>query len=143
MKRKAIMSLTPELVALCERSVADPGPEPGGLEMSEAEIHEAAGRLDRECADRPLWLFAYGSLIWKPAFDHIETRRANAAGWHRSFCMTMHRWRGSAEQPGLMMAIMRGGICATPTFDSSKTKAEAIWARSLSVCDNQNSRACE
>ncbi len=128
MPRTTEMALTPELVALCERSVADPGPERGDLEMSEAEIHEAAGRLDRECADRPLWLFAYGSLIWKPAFDHIETRRANAAGWHRSFCMTMHRWRGSAEQPGLMMAIMRGGTCHGVAYRlSDENRTEQIY----------------
>jgi cation transport protein ChaC len=44
-------------------------------------------------------------------FDPAETRRATAYGWHRSFCMDMRRWRGSDDQPGLMMAIMRGGTC--------------------------------
>lgn len=56
-------------------------------------------------------MFAYGSLIWKPAFESVEQQRATAFGWHRSFCLDMVRWRGSAEQPGLMMALERGGRC--------------------------------
>ncbi|MDQ6433558.1 gamma-glutamylcyclotransferase [Mesorhizobium sp. LHD-90] len=105
------MALTPELVALCERVVADPGPEAGFIELTDQEIGDTAARLDSECGGRPLWIFAYGSLIWKPVFDPVEARRATAYGWHRSFCMDMRRWRGSSEQPGLMMAIMRGGTC--------------------------------
>lgn len=57
------------------------------------------------------WVFAYGSLIWKPDFDAEEHLRASAWGWHRSFCLKMHRWRGSPEQLGLMMALERGGRC--------------------------------
>jgi cation transport protein ChaC len=105
------MALTPELVALCERVVVDPGPAPGCSEVSQEEIAEKAAALDRECGDRPLWLFAYGSLIWKPVFEPAETRGAPAGGWHRAFCMDMQRWRGSADNPGLMMAVIRGGTC--------------------------------
>src|SRR5688500_6121634 len=103
------MALTPEVVALCERVVADPAPEPGFIELTNDEISAAAARFDAECGDQPVWVFAYGSLIWKPVFDAAEARRATAYGWHRSFCMDMRRWRGSDDQPGLMMAIMRGG----------------------------------
>jgi glutathione-specific gamma-glutamylcyclotransferase len=132
LKRTSEMALTPELVALCERTVDDPGPERGECEMSDEDFHRAAARLDRECADRPLWLFAYGSLIWKPAFDPVETRRATAVGWHRSFCISMNRWRGSPEQPGLMMAIMRGGTChgvayRLPQEDRTEQIHRMLW----------------
>lgn len=70
-----------------------------------------ARRLHAEAAGEPVWVFAYGSLIWKPAFRAAEQRRGAAFGWHRSFCLDMVRWRGSAEQPGLMMALERGGRC--------------------------------
>lgn len=105
------MALTPELVALCERIVADPGPEPERPELTDAEIEAKAALVDAECGNAPVWLFAYGSLIWKPVFEAAEVRPATAIGWHRSFCMDMRRWRGSEEQPGLMMAIVRGGTC--------------------------------
>ena len=105
------MALTPELVALCERVVVDPGPAPGSIEVSDSEIADKAAALDRECGSEPFWIFAYGSLIWKPIFMAAETRGATAAGWHRAFCIDMERWRGSADNPGLMMAIIRGGTC--------------------------------
>lgn len=105
------MSLTPELVALTLRPEPELGPEPGWNQMSDLELDRMARDFDLECGDDPLWVFAYGSLIWKPDFDAIEHRRASAYGWHRSFCLKMHRWRGSPQQLGLMMALERGGRC--------------------------------
>jgi cation transport protein ChaC len=50
-------------------------------------------------------------LIWKPAFVPVEHWRATAFGWHRAFCLELTRWRGSPQQPGLMMGLQRGGCC--------------------------------
>jgi len=105
------MSLTPRHVALTLRPQPDLGPEPGWTPLSEDEINALARRVHAECGDEPLWVFAYGSLIWKPEFDAVDHLRATAFGWHRSFCLKMTRWRGSPEQPGLMMALERGGRC--------------------------------
>ncbi len=106
------MALTAELVARCHRQEPDPGPEEGYPEFTEEEYDAAAVTLLRERRETgPLWLFAYGSLIWKPVFESVEHRRATVHGWHRSFCMEMTRWRGSPQQPGLMMALQRGGRC--------------------------------
>jgi cation transport protein ChaC len=105
------MALTAELVARCHRHEPDPGPEPGYPEFTEAEYDAAAAELLRRKKPGPLWLFAYGSLIWKPEFDSLEHRRAVAPGWHRAFCMELERWRGSPQQPGLMMALERGKHC--------------------------------
>ena len=69
------LSLTPELVALCEREVADPGPAPGLVQLSLEEITAKAAEIDAECGASPLWLFAYGSLIWKP---EVEAARRGA-----------------------------------------------------------------
>ncbi len=111
MPKRRALSLTPELVAFCEREVTDPGPAPGLMQLSLEEITAKALVIDAECGASPLWLFAYGSLIWKPEVDTVETRRATARGWHRSFSMELPRWRGSPEQPGQMMVIERGGTC--------------------------------
>lgn len=54
---------------------------------------------------RDLWIFAYGSLIWDPALDIAEIRRATATGWKRSFCMHLDGGRGSPDRPGLMCAL--------------------------------------
>ena len=52
----------------------------------------------------PLWIFGYGSLIWDPGFAPAERMPARLAGWHRSFCMRSIHYRGTAEQPGLVLA---------------------------------------
>jgi cation transport protein ChaC len=62
------------------------------------------------------WLFAYGSLIWKPECEHVEERCGTAFGWHRSFCFRIWRFRGTRDFPGLMMALDRGGQCKGMLF---------------------------
>ena len=105
------MALTPALVDMTIRDEPDLGHEPGWTLLSDQELDDLAERYDRECGDAPFWVFAYGSLIWKPDFDAVAHRRATAYGWHRSFCLRMNRWRGSPDQYGLMMALERGGRC--------------------------------
>jgi glutathione-specific gamma-glutamylcyclotransferase len=105
------MALTAQLVARCERIEPDPGPEDGYSTFTEEEYEAAAATLLERKSPGPLWIFAYGSLIWKPAFVAVEHRRATAFGWHRSFCLELKRWRGSPQQPGLMMGLQRGGRC--------------------------------
>jgi cation transport protein ChaC len=58
-----------------------------------------------------VWIFAYGSLLWNPAVEHAEERSSVVRGWHRSFCIRMKDWRGTVDQPGLMMGLDRGGQC--------------------------------
>ena len=112
MPRDRKMSLTPELVARVHREVADDGPAPGFIAMADADYDEV---LDKLWAGRPgqddLWIFAYGSLIWRPACATEDQRFATLRGWHRDFCLKLMRFRGTPEFPGLMMALDRGGAC--------------------------------
>lgn len=110
------MALTPELVARCERGIADPGPEPGLPYLNDAEYEAIATKLLAEKPEGPLWVFAYGSLIWNPEYEAVEHRRATAHGWHRAFCLELQRWRGTPEQKGLMMGLERGGSCHGVVF---------------------------
>ncbi|CAN7731776.1 gamma-glutamylcyclotransferase [Rhizobium leguminosarum] len=105
------MALTDELVSLSLRPAIDVGPEPHRKPLTEAEVEMLANRLLHESTGAPLWIFAYGSLIWKPDFDAVESQHGATRGWHRSFCLQMTRWRGTRAQPGLMMALDRGGRC--------------------------------
>jgi cation transport protein ChaC len=106
------MRLTPELVALCHREVPDAGAGPDISVMSEADYPAAAAQLLTEGPAEAFWIFAYGSLIWKPTFEHIGRKSCSAPGWRRSFCLEINRWRGSPEVPGLMMALESGeGSC--------------------------------
>jgi cation transport protein ChaC len=65
-----------------------------------------------------MWVFGYGSLIWNPGFPVAETRIARASGWHRSFCMRSIHHRGTALDPGLVLALDRaeGAVCDGVAF---------------------------
>jgi cation transport protein ChaC len=105
------MALTAELVALCHRAEPDRGLPPYLTEIADGDYELFATDLLKRREPGPLWLFAYGSLIWKPAYDPVEHCRATAHGWHRAFTMHLPRWRGTPEQPGLMMVLEPGGCC--------------------------------
>jgi glutathione-specific gamma-glutamylcyclotransferase len=106
-------TLTDDHVARVHRVIADPGPTQGVAQQTDADYAAWVERTLRDdpAPDRPIQLFAYGSLIWKPEIAHQAERPAVARGWHRSFCLRMNRFRGTVDQPGLMMALDRGGQC--------------------------------
>jgi cation transport protein ChaC len=110
------MALSPELVASAARVVEDPGPSPGAVYLTDVEYDRILDEVLSRAPDRDLWLFGYGSLLWKPAFEFAESRSATVLGWHRSFCIRVARFRGTREQPGLMMALDRGGQCRGMAF---------------------------
>jgi cation transport protein ChaC len=58
------------------------------------------------------WVFAYGSLIWDPgdmAISHVEPGLVR--GYHRSFCILSTLYRGTPQEPGLVLGLDRGGSC--------------------------------
>ena len=109
----ADIKLTADHIARVHRVVSDSGPAPGVQQQTDADYAEWVERIlqDHPSPGAPIQLFAYGSLIWKPEIEHRAERPAVARGWHRSFCLRTHRFRGTPEQPGLMMALDRGGQC--------------------------------
>ena len=106
-----IMALTAELVKLCDRVEPDPGPNPHFTPIEPAELDALTQKLLNELGSEKLWLFAYGSLIWKPNFNFVTQRRGTIHGWHRSFCLELTTWRGTPQLPGLMLALDHGGRC--------------------------------
>src|SRR6185503_874921 len=62
-------------------------------------------------AKEDLWVFGYGSLIWRPGFDYVERVPAHIIGLHRSLCVYSFDHRGTPETPGLVLGLDFGGAC--------------------------------
>jgi cation transport protein ChaC len=66
--------------------------------------------------DVDLWVFAYGSLMWRPGFQAAESSCATVDGYHRALCIESHRHRGTPERPGLVLGLDEGGSCRGVAF---------------------------
>jgi cation transport protein ChaC len=82
-----------------------------------------------------LWVFGYGSLIWRPEFESLERRMATVHGYHRSFRMHSRINRGTPQCPGLVFALVHGGCCRGVVYRIARERAprelERLWAREM------------
>ncbi len=85
--------------------------------------------------DQDVWVYGYGSLIWRPEFDFAEKRSALLHGYHRALCLWSRVNRGTPDQPGLVFGLDAGGSCRGMAFriPASQVPAtmEALWRREM------------
>ncbi len=81
------------------------------------------------------WVYGYGSLIWKPAFEPVQTLPARIWGHHRALRMRSLRDRGTPQQPGLVFALLPGGCCTGVVQrvrdDQAEAVFDALWLREM------------
>lgn len=75
-----------------------------------------------------LWVFGYGSLMWRPGFAYDDARPAALTGYRRCFCIYSVHHRGSAERPGLVLGLDRGGACHGMAFRVTRERAAGTLA---------------
>lgn len=84
---------------------------------------------------RDIWIYGYGSLIWRPEFDYLERRHALLYGYHRALCLWSRVNRGTPEKPGLVFGLDAGGSCRGVVFrinpDHAPAIMEALWRREM------------
>lgn len=108
------MRLTRALVDKVPATISDPGPI---AEIADVQTEDVlAETVQTALRSRPdpdqFWVFAFGSLMWKPDFEFAERRRARVLGWHRSFCLGPDtRYRGNPDRPAIMLSLDHGATC--------------------------------
>jgi cation transport protein ChaC len=90
----------------------------------DSTVHSADGSTGR----RPLWIFGYGSLMWRPDFEFEEAVPARVEGWRRGFFISSTHHRGTHARPGLVLALDRGGSCSGLAFRVAPERAAATLA---------------
>ena len=106
--------------------------------MSDAErAAQIEAILARAPRRRRVWVFAFGSLIWNPAFHFVERRTARIHGFHRQFCLWARAGRGSPERPGLMLSLEPGGSCTGVAYrlagSAAATELDVLWRREMAT----------
>lgn len=76
-----------------------------------------------------LWVFGYGSLIWRPDFEFTERRAAHVHGWHRALKMWSTINRGTPQVPGLVFGMLSGGSCQGMVFRIPRSDGDAVMRR--------------
>lgn len=100
---------------------------------------DAAALLAQVCqqwgGERDLWIFGYASLIWRPEFDAAEHRPAMVHGWHRAFKMRSRVNRGTPQRPGLVYALVSGGMCRGMAYrlprQTAREALDQLWQREM------------
>lgn len=77
-------------------------------------------------ANEGYWVFGYGSLMWDPGFEPDRTLPGRLHGWHRAMCIYSNHYRGTDEQPGLVLGLARGGSCRGIVFYVGPAKAARV-----------------
>lgn len=103
-------------------------------------LEERIASREKTLAARPpgvndVWVFGYGSLMWNPAFHHVDRLRGRIYGYHRAFCLKTFIGRGSPDKPGLVLGLDYGGSCQGIAFrvdpGNLEEELDVVWSREM------------
>ncbi|MYN14581.1 gamma-glutamylcyclotransferase [Pusillimonas sp. TS35] len=104
--------------------------------LTDAERHASLqASLSQWDPDQDVWVYGYGSLIWRPEFDFAEKRIGLLHGYHRALCLWSRVNRGTPDRPGLVFGLDTGGSCRGVVFripaERVREDMEALWRREM------------
>jgi cation transport protein ChaC len=83
----------------------------------------------------PVWVFAYGSLLWDDELNFAAAEPALLRGYHRSFCIWSYDYRGTPARPGLVLGLNHGGSCRGMALrvpaESVAETIDGVWLREM------------
>jgi len=105
--------------------------------LTDAERAASLSKFFDASPESDVWVFGYGSLIWNPAIHYSEKRTARVWGYHRSFCLRTPLGRGTPENPGLVLALDKGGSCNGVVFKlptgRERDELSVVWNREMAL----------
>lgn len=82
-----------------------------------------------------VFVFGYGSLIWNPCMDHSGRLTGTVRGFHRRFCLWSNVYRGTPENPGLVLGLDNGGAVRGLLYrlraSCARKELELLWRREM------------
>ena len=104
--------------------------EPGPPRWTEAQLRASlAASLAHWDRRSPLWVFGYGSLIWKPEFEFEAREPARIHGYHRRLCLRSVSYRGTHDCPGVVAGLDRGGSCLGMAYRIAAADVPRVFRR--------------
>lgn len=126
--------MTASTATSIDSSFSRPQPVVLADEEREASLDAMLVGWDRE---QPIWVFGYGSLIWRPEFTFDRKARGVVHGYHRSLCLWSSMYRGTPERPGLVLGLEPGGSVHGVAFrlpaEDAHRSLRALWKRELAT----------
>ncbi|MEH6415497.1 gamma-glutamylcyclotransferase [Pseudomonas sp. CGJS7] len=109
---------------------------PAEILWSIADIESSMSTtLSNRDESAPVWLFAYGSLMWNPLVEFEEVQAATLEGWQRQFSIRLTSGRATVESPGRMLSLGPGGRTEGIAFRISDQNLErelkVAWVREM------------
>ncbi len=73
--------------------------------------------------------------MWNPALEFTESCTGTLVGWHRAFCLRLTAGRGTAHQPGRMLALKEGGRTTGVAYrlpeETLEQELTLLWKREM------------
>lgn len=104
--------------------------------VSQATLH-APGLIEtpEQLPGGHLYVFAYGSLLWRPGFRYEAVAPARVHGFHRALRVWSVHHRGTEDRPGLVLGLDAGGSCLGSVFrvhpQDKRATADYLWEREM------------
>src|SRR6202048_2930808 len=112
----SIKRCTPATIKLPDVHEAWNSASPENLLLRAVRAMPAKIVPEAELSKGDLWVFGYGSLMWRPGFEFIEQGSARLIGGHCPLCVYFFCHRGTPGKPGLVLGLDRGGACRGVAF---------------------------